>query len=228
MTSIMIGDLKINVIKKKIKNLHLSVHPPDGWVRITVPDMMNDEAIRSFAISKLSWIKKQRAKFQAQERQPEREFVSGESYYYQGRHYLLNVIYTNKKQRVEIDGHKYINLYVREGATKDRRGKVMTEWYRNQLKSQIPPFIEKWEKRMGVKVDSWGVKLMKTRWGTCNTKARRIWVNLELAKNSPRCLEYIIVHEMVHLLERLHNKKFVSYMDQFLPNWRSVKKELNG
>lgn len=228
MTSIMIGDLEINVIKKKIKNLHLSVHPPDGRVRIAAPETMNDEAIKIFAISKLSWIKKQRGKFQAQERQSEREFVSGESHYYQGHRYLLKVIPTNKKQRVEIDGHKNINLYVREGATRERREKVMTEWYRKQLKSQIPPYIEKWEKRMGVKVDSWGVKLMKTRWGTCNPKARRIWVNLELAKKSPQCLEYIIVHEMVHLLERLHNDKFIAYMDRFLPNWRSVKQELNG
>lgn len=228
MTSMMIGDLEINVIKKKIKNLHLSVHPPDGRVRIAAPETMNDEAIKIFAISKLSWIKKQRGKFQAQERQSEREFVSGESHYYQGHRYLLNVISTNKKQRVEIDRHKNINLYVREGATRERREKVMTEWYRKQLKSQIPPYIEKWEKRMGVKVDSWGVKLMKTRWGTCNPKARRIWVNLELAKKSPQCLEYIIVHEMVHLLERLHNDKFIAYMDRFLPNWRSVKQELNG
>ncbi|MBO8169197.1 MAG: M48 family metallopeptidase [Thermoanaerobacteraceae bacterium] len=228
MASITIGDIKIDIIKKNIKNLHLSVHPPDGRVRIAAPNSMNDEAIRIFAISKLPWIKKQRSKFQAQERQSKREFVSGESHYYQGVRYLLNVIYTNKKQRVEIRNNKYLDLYVREGSTKEQREKVMMEWYRSQLKSQIPEIIEKWEKRIGVKVDSWGVKLMKTKWGTCNPTAKRIWVNLELAKKNPRCLEYIIVHEMVHLLERHHNERFIAYMDQFLPNWRSIKEELNG
>lgn len=228
MASITIGDIKIDIIKKNIKNLHLSVHPPDGRVRIAAPNSMKDEAIRIFAISKLPWIKKQRSKFQAQERQSKREFVSGESHYYQGVRYLLNIIYTNKKQKVEISNNKYLDLYVREGSTKEQREKVMTEWYRSQLKSQIPEIIEKWEKRIGVKVDSWGVKLMKTKWGTCNPTAKRIWVNLELAKKNPRCLEYIIVHEMVHLLERHHNERFIAYMDQFLPNWRSIKEELNG
>lgn len=227
MTSVVIGDIEIDIIKKNIKNLHLSIHPPDGRVRIAAPAQMKDDAIRVFAISKLSWIKEQRARFQAQARQSEREFLSGESHYYQGNRYLLNVIQTNKKQRVELGGPKYINLYVREGATKEQREKVMMEWYRHQLKSQIPAIIEKWGKRMGVKVDSWGVKLMKTKWGSCNSTAKRIWVNLELAKKSPQCLEYIIVHEMIHLLERNHNENFVAYLDQFLPNWRSLKQELN-
>lgn len=228
MESVAIGDIEIDIIKKNIKNLHLSVHPPDGRVRIAAPEKMNDDAIRVFAISKLAWIKKQRTKFQSQVRQSEREFVSGESHYYQGTRYLLNVVYTNKKQTVEIRNQKYMDLYVREDATQEQREKVMTEWYRKQLKSQIPDLIEKWEKRLGVTVDSWGVKLMKTKWGTCNQEAKRIWVNLELAKKHTRCLEYIIVHEMIHLLERHHNEKFMAYMNQFLPNWKSIKDELNG
>lgn len=227
MNSINIGDIQIDVIQKNIKNLHLSVHPPDGKVRIAAPKMMNEEAIRIFAITKLSWIKKQRAKYLGQERQSEREFVSGESHYFQGRRYLLNVIYTNKKQRVEIRNNHQIDLHVREGSDVVQREKVMTEWYRSQLKSQIPRLIEKWEKVIGVKVDSWGVKLMKTKWGTCNQEAKRIWVNLELAKKNPRCLEYIVVHEMIHILEKHHNDRFFAYMDQFMPNWKDIKGELN-
>ena len=228
MTHLQVGDIEIDLVKKDIKNLHLSVHPPDGRVRISAPVQMNNEAIRLFAISKLSWIKKQRAKFKNQPRQPAREFLSGESHYYQGQRYLLNVITTKKKQRVELDGSSQMNLYVREGARKEQREKVMREWYRRQLKAQIPALIEKWEKRIGVKVNSWGVRQMKTKWGSCNTAAKRIWINLELAKKPPQCLEYIVVHEMVHLLERTHNERFVAYLDQYLPHWRNLKEELNS
>jgi len=188
---------------------------------------MKDEAIRNFVISKLAWIKKQQAKFQAQEGQAETEYVSGERYYYQGIPYILNVMHTNKKQRVEIS-KKQINLFIRPDSTKEQRERILLEWYRSELKKQIPGLISKWENIIGVKVNSWGVKLMKTRWGTCNPKAKRIWINLELAKKSPRCLEYIIVHEMVHLLEKHHNKRFYAFMKQFLPNWREIKAELNG
>lgn len=141
---------------------------------------------------------------------------------------MLNVIYTNeRKQGVEIRNKKYIDLYVRENTPKYLRERVIMEWYRNRLKELIPPLISKWEPVMGVKVNEFGVKMMKTRWGTCNPSARRIWVNLELAKKSPICLEYIVVHEMVHLLERTHNERFTAYMDRFIPNWRAVKAELN-
>lgn len=228
MAYLQVGDIEIDLVKKDIKNLHLSVHPPDGRVRISAPVQMNNEAIRLFAISKLSWIKKQRAKFKNQPRQPVREFLSGESHYYQGQRYLLNVITTKKKQRVELDGSSQMNLYVREGARREQREKAMREWYRRQLKAQVPALIEKWEKRIGVKVNSWGVRQMKTKWGSCNTTAKRIWINLELAKKPPQCLEYIVVHEMVHLLERTHNERFVAYLDQYLPHWRSLKEELNS
>ncbi len=228
MAYLQVGDIEIDLVKKDIKNLHLSVHPPDGRVRISAPVQMNNEAIRLFAISKLSWIKKQRAKFKNQSRQPAREFLSGESHYYQGQRYLLNVITTKKKQRVELDGSSQMNLYVREGARREQREKAMREWYRRQLKAQVPALIEKWEKRIGVKVNSWGVRQMKTKWGSCNTTAKRIWINLELAKKPPQCLEYIVVHEMVHLLERTHNERFVAYLDQYLPHWRSLKEELNS
>lgn len=228
MEELKIADVQIEIVKKNIKNLHLSVHPPYGRVRIAAPKTMSDEAIRVFAICKLSWIKKQRLKFQNQDRQSEREFVSGESHYFLGRRYLLNVIYTSKKQRVELIKNNQIDLYVRENSTTEQREKVMSEWYRSFLKEQIPVIISKWEKEIGVKVNSWGVKLMKTKWGTCNIEAKRIWLNLELAKKSPRCLEYIIVHEMIHLLERNHNDRFHAHMDMFMPNWKEIKAELNG
>lgn len=229
MGTLTVEDIEIQLIKKNIKNLHLSVLPPDGSVRISAPKELNDEAIRLFVVSKLAWIKKQRAKFKRQERQPEREFVSGESHYFLGQRYLLNVIYTNKRrQGAAIRNKTYLDLFVRENSGKEQRRKVMREWYRSELKVLIPPLIRKWEPQIGVKVESWGVKLMKTKWGSCNIAAKRIWLNLELAKKNPACLEYIVVHEMVHLLERLHNENFVAYMDKFLPNWRSIKAELNG
>lgn len=229
MGKLVVADIEVQLIKKNIKNLYLSVLPPDGQVRISAPKKMDDEAIRLFVVSKLSWIKKQRAKFQNQERQPERELISGESHYLWGERYLLNVIYTDKrKQGVEIRNKTYLDLFVRENSDKEQRQKVMREWYRRELKAVIPSIIQKWEPVMGVKVQDWGVKLMKTKWGSCNTKAGRIWLNLELAKKNPACLEYTVVHEMVHLLERLHNERFVAYMDEFLPNWRSIKAELNG
>ena len=229
MGTLTVDNIEIHLIKKNIKNLHLSVLPPDGSVRISAPKELNDETIRLFAVSKLSWIKKQRAKFKRQERQPEREFVSGESHYFLGQRYLLNVIYTNKRrQGAAIRNKTYLDLFVRENSGKEQRRKVVREWYRRELKALIPPLISKWEPIIGVKVESWGVKRMKTKWGSCNIAAKRIWLNLELAKKNPACLEYIVVHEMVHFLERLHNEHFVAYMDKFLPNWRSIKAELNG
>ena len=145
-----------------------------------------------------------------------------------GHPYILNVIESKEKQRVELRDRKYMELYIRPGHTKDKREKLLREWYRKELKALIPEYIQKWEKIIGVKVEDWGVKLMKTRWGTCNVRDKRIWINLELAKKNSRCLDYIIVHEMVHLLERKHNEQFKAYMDRFLPNWKSIKKELNG
>lgn len=229
MEKIIINNIEIELTKKNIKNLHLSVHPPDGRVKISAPQYMDTDTIRLFAISKLSWIRKQQKKFINQERQPEREYVSGESHYFLGQRYLLNVIYTNKrKQGVEIRNKKYIDLYVRENTPKYLRERAMTEWYRRELKKLIPTIIAKWEPIIGVEVNEFGVKKMKTRWGSCNPKAKRIWLNLELVKKSPTCIEYVVVHEMTHLLERKHNERFIAYMDKFMPNWRAVKAELNG
>ncbi|MBU3968042.1 MAG: M48 family metallopeptidase [Euryarchaeota archaeon] len=226
MHQITVGNISIDVVRKDIKNLHLGVYPPKGRVRIATPLKIDDEAVRLFAISKLAWIKKQKLKFETQERQLERRFVSGESHYYRGRRYLLNVIYHKAAPRVEIRKNN-IDLYVREGSASDQREKVLTEWYRGQLKEQIPALIDKWQKIIGVEVKDWGIKRMKTKWGTCTFAQRRIWLNLELVKKPQHCLEYIIMHEMVHLLERKHNDRFAVYMDKYLPKWHFYKDELN-
>ena len=222
-----VGDLLIDVVKKDIKNLHLGVYPPDGRVRIASPLKVDDETIRLFAISKLKWIKKNQAKFQAQPRQSPREYVSGESHYYQGDRYLLNVIYHSSAPKVVVRNKTYLDLYVRHGSIQEQREQVLINWYRQQLKSKIPQLIAKWEQVIGVSINDWGVKKMKTRWGTCNIQAKRIWLNLELIKKPQHCLEYVIVHELVHLLERNHGDRFKAYMSRFMPNWNSYKQELN-
>lgn len=227
MHQITLGNISIDVVRKDIKNLHLGVYPPKGRVRIASPLKIDDEAVRLFAISKMAWIKKQQLKFEVQERQSERRFVSGESHYYKGKRYLLNVIYHNAAPKVEIRNKTYIDLYVRVGSTKEKREKVLTEWYRNQLKVQVPALIDKWQKIIGVKVNDWGIKKMKTKWGTCTIASCRIWLNLELAKKPEHCLEYIIVHEMIHLIERNHTDRFVAYMNKFMPQWHLYKEELN-
>lgn len=229
MTNFIVSDIEIEVTKKNIKNVHLSVHPPNGQVKISAPKKMTDDDIRLFVMSKVPWIKKQQRKFKNQERIPEREYKSGESHYFGGQQYLLNVIYQNSnKSKVEIRNNKYIDLYVKEESSKEKREDIMKEWYRKQLKSIIPPLIQKWEETMNLRVNEWGVKQMKTRWGTCNINAKRIWLNLELAKKAPHCLEYIIVHEMAHLIERGHGDKFKAIMDRYYPNWKNVNAELNG
>lgn len=225
---ISVSGIEVEVIKKNIKNIHLSVHPPNGRVRLATPDDTDDDAIRLFVISKLDWIRKQQRELQEQERISARQYLSGESHYYLGERYLLNVLYTKGRQTVEIVGKKEMNLFVRENSTIEQRERVMNEWYRKQLKSLIPSYIDKWEKKMDVQVEDWGVRRMRTKWGSCNIQDKRIWLNLELAKKPPHCLEYVVVHEMVHLLERNHNERFRAYMDKFLPNWRAIKAEMNG
>jgi len=224
---IIVSNITIDVVRKDIKNLHLAVYPPSGRVRIATPLRLDDEAVRLFAISKLPWIKKQRSKFENQARETEREYVSGESHYFEGHRYLLNVIYHTSAPRVEIRNKKYIDLYVRTGSTTEQRERVMTRWYRQRLKDRVPALIEKWQKIISVEVGDWEVKQMKTRWGTCKVEAKRIWLNLELAKKPAPCLEYIIVHELVHLLERQHSERFIALMDKFMPQWRIYQDELN-
>lgn len=229
MQKLVISDIEIHITKKDIKNINLSVHPPNGEVRISAPKRMNNDTIKQFATLKLPWIQKQRGKFKDLDPIPEKEFKSGESHYFLGNRYFLNIVYIEKNpSAVQIRNNTHIDLCIKRETTKEQREKVIKEWYRRELKDRIPPLIGKWEKIMGVEVLEFGIKQMKTRWGTCNIATQRIWINLELAKKPLYCLEYIVVHEMVHLLERNHNARFKAYMDHFLPNWRNIRAELNG
>lgn len=227
MEQITVSNIIIDVEKKDIKNLHLGVYPPNGRVRIAAPLRVNDESIRLFAVSKLSWIKKQQRNFENQERETEREFISGESHYFNGKRYLLNIVITNNKASVVLK-HRHIDMHVKAKSTTIQRELILARFYREYLNEQIPTLIAKYEKKMKVTLNDYGIKQMKTKWGTCNISAKRIWLNLELAKKSLNSLEYIIVHEMVHLLERHHNDNFVAYMDKFLPQWKKYKQELNN
>jgi predicted metal-dependent hydrolase len=227
MEQITINDIVIDVVRKNIKNVHLAVYPPTGRVRIAAPLTMNEDAIRLFAISKLAWIKRNQRKFEEQERIPPREYKQRESHYFQGKRYLLNIVETDQSPKVVLKNKKFIELHIKPNTSTAKRHEILTEWYRSELKKSIPPLIEKWEKILNVKVNEWYVKQMKTKWGSCNIEKKRIWLNLELAKKPEHCLEYIIVHEMVHLLERHHNDRFLYFMDTYLPNWRQLKDELN-
>lgn len=227
MEQITISNIKIDVVRKGIKNIHLGVYPPKGRVRIAAPLRVNGDTIRLFAISKLGWIKRHRRKFEEQERISPREYKNRESHYFQGKRYLLNTIEVDAPTKVVMRNNTWIDLYVRPGTQTAKRHQIMREWYRQQLKRQIPELIEKWEKIINIKVSEWQVKLMKTKWGSCNTEKKRIWLNLELAKKPIHCLEYIIVHEMIHLFERHHNEIFLYYMERYLPNWKYIRKELN-
>jgi predicted metal-dependent hydrolase len=226
MEQINLGEIVVDVIQKDIKNIHLSVYPPIGHVRIAAPLRMNLDTIRIYAISKLGWIKKQQQKFREQVRETPREYLNKESHYFFGKRYLLRVIELDESPRVRIK-HTTIDLYVRPDSDIQKKHDVMEQWYREQLKELVPSIIGKWEKIMGVSPNEFAIKRMKTKWGTCNREAKRIWLNLELAKKPYPCIEYIVVHEMAHLLERNHNSNFVAIMDNYLPEWKQLKTELN-
>ena len=225
---IILSNISIEINRKPIKNMHLSVHPPNGRVSISVPQDRDLGVIRLFVISKLAWIKKQIKSFEEQERETERIYVSGETHFFQGKRYLLKLIEEEGPTRISIKGTKTIIMRVRPGISKDDKARAMKEWYRKELKKLIPDLIDKWESVIAVKSSAWGIKQMKTKWGSCNPDAKRIWLNLELAKKPKICLEYILVHELVHLHERNHNDRFVSLMDQFMPHWRRHRDVLNS
>lgn len=227
MHQITVSDITVDIVRKDIKNMHLSVNPPTGRVRIAAPLHVREEAVRLFAISKLGWIKRHQRNFERQQRETPREYKDRESHYFQGRRYLLRIKETQGAGYVDLRGKTYLDLYVKADASLAYKRNVVNEWYRAELKKLIPVIIHRWEPKLGVRVHDWGVKLMKTKWGSCNIEDQRIWLNLELAKKPTQCLEYIVVHEMVHLLERHHNDRFLEYMNHYLPNWRHQKKELN-
>ena len=227
MHQINVNGLTVDVVRKNIKNLHLAVYPPNGRVRVAAPLRVSDEAVKMAVIARLGWIKRQQAKFTTQERETRREYVNGESHYFLGNRYLLNVVEDSPAGKVVIRNKKKIDLYVRSNSYSAQRERIMLNWYRAHLRGAIPPLIEKWEKILGVQVDNWGIKQMKTKWGACNIQKRRIWINLELAKKSEQCLEYIVIHEMMHLLERHHNERFLALMNKFMPSWGLYRDELN-
>jgi predicted metal-dependent hydrolase len=227
MEEILLGEITISVTQKDIKHLHLSVYPPNGAVRIAAPHHFELDTIRVYALSKLDWIRKQQTKIRGQLRETPREFLTRESHYYMGKRYLLKIVEVDAAPRVELQ-HSTLVLYVRVGSSTEKRLEVLNAWYRAQLKALVPGLIAKWEKEFEVSVADYGIKRMKTKWGTCNIGARRIWLNLELAKKPLACLDYIVAHEVLHLLERRHNNRFVGLLDAHLPEWRGVKAELNG
>lgn len=221
-----LGDIGVDVVLKDIRNVHLSVNPPTGRVRISAPSGTSPDAIRAFAVSKLDWIKKQQHALQNQEREPVREFLERESHYIWGRRYLLAVVESNTAPSVELH-HRRMALNMRPGTSVEERRAVVDQWYRDQIKKALPSLLTKWEPLMGVKAEQVFVRRMKTKWGSCNHKARNIRLNTELARKPPECLEYVLVHEMAHLIEPTHNPRFVAVMDQMMPNWQSHRHVLN-
>lgn len=226
MPKVEIGSIAMQLNRKAIKNLHISVLPPDGRVRVSAPESMTETAIRMAVISRIPWIKKQQSDFAKQPRQSDREMVSGECHYLWGRRYRLNLIERSGKHEIKL-GRGRLHLYVNPATTLENKAMVLSSYYRDALKARIAELLPVWEDKIGVIAADWGVKKMKTKWGSCNIQAKRIWLNLELAKKPPECLEYILVHELVHLLERNHNERFKGYMDKLLPDWRERRDLLN-
>jgi predicted metal-dependent hydrolase len=225
---ILVGGVPVEVVRKRIKNLHLGVYPPEGRVRVAAPLVLSEDAVRLAVVARLGWIKQQRAKFVAQERQSEREYVSGECHFFKGQRYRLNVIESGGRSKVSVRGSEFIDLNVKPGSDRAARESVLQKWYRKDLRISAAPVIEKWAQRMALPIPDFRIKRMKTKWGTCSLKNRRVWLNLELIKKPPACLEFIVVHELVHLFERNHNEAFVAHMDRLLPGWRSTRQELNA
>lgn len=223
--TITIGDITIEVHKKEIKNMHLYVKPPLGSVSISAPAKMSNKAIELFARTKIAWIKKQIQSFQSQRRQTLREYVSGETLYLWGKQYFLTVEHGTRRS-MRLSGNKAI-LTVPDGYPVEKRTAFVNDWYRESLKAEVERVLPKLEKLSGLKCKEWRIKNMTTCWGTCNIKAARIWLNLQLAKYESDCLEYVILHELTHLKERSHGDGFTAFLDKLMPSWRSVRERLN-
>jgi len=224
--TLVVAGIPVVVSKKKINNMHLYVKPPHGSVIVSAPLSMSDEAIERFVRTKVGWIRKQILKFDDQLRQSDREYVSGETFYVLGKQFYMQVEYAPKNSLI-LHGDKAV-LTVRKGSTKEQRGNFVREWYRKLLIAEIERLLPIWERRTGLEATSWQTKYMTTHWGTCNRDTGKIWLNVQLAKKIPECLEYIVLHELVHLEEKNHNERFISLMDKHMPNWREVRKTLNG
>lgn len=222
-----VNDIDIDVVKKNIKNIHLAVYPPDARVRISAPFGYNDETIKLFAVSKWAWIKDNIETIKNQTRIPPKDYVTGESHYLFGKRYMLKVV-EGKKSSINIEGVNKIVMVVRKNATKASKKRIIEEWYREQLTNKLNVLIPAWEEHTGLKINSWQIKKMKTRWGSCNINKRSINFNLELAKRQVKEIEYVILHELSHLVEKTHNQRFVSHVEAYMPNWKLYRKELNS
>ena len=227
-TILNVAGLKVHVVRKDIKNLHLGVYPPAGTVRVAAPRAISNDAVRMAVIDKLAWIKLQRSRFERQPRQSHREMMNSESHYFLGRRYRLRVLERDGKPCVATRGMASLDLFVRPGASLKQREALLARWYRDQLKALLAPLIMKWARKLKVQPASWGVKRMKTKWGSCTRGAKRLWFNSELAKKPVACIDYIVLHEMAHLLEGKHGDRFMALMDQHLPRWRSIRERLNA
>jgi predicted metal-dependent hydrolase len=218
--------IDIDVVYKDIKNLHIGVYPPAGRVRVAAPERLDDDQVRLAVIQRLPWIKRQRQRLQDAERQSEREMVGGESHYVWGVRTRLLVVEQPGRPRIEAEKNR-LTLYVPEGTATERRQELLDQWYRQQLRQTIPTLITKWEAKLDVSVPKWTIRRMKTKWGSCNRETRHIWLNVELAKKHPDCLEYIVVHEMTHYFEHDHGDRFTKLMDSFMPDWQRRREILN-
>lgn len=223
---IVVAGIPVEIQRKNIKNMHLYVYPPDGEVRVSVPASMTEQSIELFVRTKLGWIRRQQEKFNLQERQSERQYVSGETMYVWGKQFYLRVLYSGKGNSLILSGDEAI-LTVREESTAAQRENFVREWYRGLLKQEVKRLLPKWERITGLYCDSWQTKYMTTRWGTCNAKSKKIWFNLQLAKKPEECLEYIILHELAHLKVRKHDADFIAILDAYMPFWRETRKYLN-
>lgn len=217
-----LGSIDIEIHRKDVKNLNITVHPPLGDVRVSVPLNMSETSVRMAVIGRLAWIKKQQADFKEQRRQSKREMLGGESHYLWGKHYRLNIIEQYGKHTIKKHG-QWLDLYVSPNASVDNRRKVIEDFYRAELRAALDDLLVEWQKRLNVKMQAYGIRKMKTKWGSCNTDAARTLFNLELAKKPYECLEYIVVHELVHLLVRTHNDEFKALMDLHVPDWKQRK-----
>jgi predicted metal-dependent hydrolase len=224
--TIRIGEITVEVTRKAVKHAHLSVHPPAGRVTLVAPKNTRLDVARAYAISKLGWIRAQQGRLLAQARETPRRFVERETHYVWGRRYLLSVLEKDDKPSVRLD-HRRIFLTVRPGASKDRRGAIMQEWQRSLLHAAVPALVQTWEARLGVRLNGYFLQRMKTKWGSCNHRARNIRLNTELVKKPKDLLEYVVVHELIHLIEPTHSERFVALLDQHYPTWRDARAELN-
>lgn len=227
MQTIQLGNIEIQVEHKAIRNVHLSVYPPHGRVRIAAPNHINLDTLRIYSISKLGWIKKQQEKFRKQKRETPRLFINRESHYFLGKRYMLKIIPTSGKHQL-VKKVNQLEMYIQPDTTIENRQRLMDSFYRTHLKAIAAPLLKKWSNILKVKPNYVGIRKMTTKWGSCNEKTGRIWLNLELSKKSTEQIEYVLVHELVHLLERKHNDRFAKILNQHLPNWKVLKEELNG